>query len=310
MEKHEVYINQLKEFLILRNYSQATLKSYTSALRHFLIWREKEDEPGVFHPEQARRYILYRYGLQKKWQTINGDYSALMHFFTKVLEQQWNVRKLPRPRKEFQLPDLLSKEQVSRMINSAMSLKHQAFMCLLYATGLRLSEALNLCIAHIDSERMQIHVVKGKGNKDRYVDLPPRLLEILRNYFKVYRPYHFLFNGRYRNTRLSIRAAQHAVNEARKKAGIKTQASPHTFRHCFATHHLENGTDLVYLQQQLGHKRLRTTARYIHLCKQSARRIVHPINDLDLCIRNLPSEKSFDNSVSNTSDNTAPATNK
>lgn len=158
-------------------------------------------------------------------------------------------------------------------------------MTLLYATGLRLSEALNLEITHIDGDRKQIRVVKGKGAKDRYITLPNELLEVLRGYWKAYRPQKYLFNGRYRGSQWQQRSAQHALEQARQQANIDRKVSPHVLRHCYATHHLENGTNLVYLKDQLGHKNLKTTARYIHLCASYQKKVNHPIKRMELLFR-------------------------
>jgi len=158
-------------------------------------------------------------------------------------------------------------------------------MVLLYSTGLRLSEALSLRLTDIDGQRLQIRVVKGKGAKDRYVDIPPTLLPVLRDYYKAYRPQHLLFNGKVVGLAWAKRSAQWSIQHARSAAGIARVVSPHVFRHCFATHHLESGTNLVYLQKQLGHKNLKTTAKYIHLCQRYQHQVCHPIADMRITYR-------------------------
>ncbi len=269
----------------MRNYSAATINAYSCGLRQFLEWRERQGLGACFAPEEARAYLIYRYDQGRRWQTINGDYSAIQKFYVKVLGQEWNVDQLPRPRRERSLPSVLSMQEVERLIHSGRTLKHQAFMVLLYATGLRLSEALGLKLTHIEGQRQQIRVVKGKGAKDRYVMLPDRLLEVLRDYYRAYRPQDYLFNGKYRGKQWAHRSAQHAIEQARRAAGIDRKVSPHVLRHCYATHHLEKGTNLVYLKAQLGHKNLKTTARYIHLCATYHRQVCHPLNDLELSLR-------------------------
>ena len=232
---------------------------------------------GELTQQQARQYLLYRYHSGAKWQTVNGDYSALMKYYRNVKKMAWDVAHIPRPRKERSLPRIISKAAVEKIINAAPNLKHQTFICLLYGTGLRLSEALNLKIEHIDGSRKQLLVVKGKGAKDRYVDIPDCLLDLMRAYYRAYKPNIYLFNGKDRNYPLAPRSAQHLVKQIAKKVGITQNVSPHVFRHSYATHHLESGTNLIYLQQQMGHKRLRTTAKYIHLMKTRSWRIYHPI---------------------------------
>jgi integrase/recombinase XerD len=269
----------------LRNYSRSTISAYSCALKQFLSWRTSSGYEGPFGMSEARQYILHRYRQGAKWQTINGDYSAMRKFYEHVLGMNWEVEHLPRPRKERSLPSVLSKEEVSRLLNHGRTLKHQAFMALLYGTGLRLSEALNLHILDIDGQRGQLKVSRGKGAKDRYVAMPSCLLELLRTYYRIYRPQKYLFNGKYRASRWANRSAQHALQQARKEAGIDRAVSPHVLRHCYATHHLESGTNLVYLKEQLGHKNLKTTARYIHLSQEYHNRICHPLAELELILK-------------------------
>ena len=279
------YEKDLREWLILRNYSVATIGAYGSALRQFLAWRQAEGLGVNFAQEDARSYLLHRYDQGRRWQTINGDYSAMQKFYVHVLDQKWNVDHLPRPRKEHSLPAVLSGEEVQKLINAGCTYKHQIFMALLYGTGLRLSEALGLELTHIDGHRQQIRVVKGKGAKDRYVALPQCLLDLLRNYYRVYHPQRYLFNGKHKGTQWAQRSAQHAVEQARLQAGIGRTVSPHVLRHCYATHHLEKGTNLVYLKEQMGHKNLKTTARYIHLCANYHRQVCHPLAEMKLDLR-------------------------
>ncbi len=240
---------------------------------------------GPFSQEQAREYILYRYKQGLKWQTINGDYSALYKFCREVMGLPWDVKHIPRPRKERSLPPVLSQGEVKRIIESGGILKHQVFMVLLYSTGLRLSEALNLRLSDIDGERLQIRIVKGKGAKDRYVEIPSCLLILLREYYRAYRPTELLFNGKRVGSPWAQRSAQWAIQNARSAAGVERAVSPHVFRHCYATHHLENGTNLVYLKEQLGHKHLKTTARYIRLCKSYQKQVRHPIAGMAISYR-------------------------
>lgn len=184
MKNIKGYEKDLRDWLTLRNYSAATIGAYGGALRQFLEWRQSEGLGVNFTQEDARSYLLHRYNQGRRWQTINGDYSSMQKFYVQVLGQKWNVDHLPRPRKEHSLPAVLSVEEVQSLINSGSTLKHQIFMILLYSTGLRLSEALGLELTHIDGHRQQLRVIKGKGAKDRYVALPQRLLELLRDYYR------------------------------------------------------------------------------------------------------------------------------
>ena len=182
MSTPTTHLQKLQDWMELRNYSAATISAYRCALRQFLGWREAEGFSGPFGQEEARRYLLSRYRSGKKWQTVNGDYSAMRKFYEHALGQEWDVEHLPRPRKERSLPGILSTEEVGRLISHGRTFKHQVFMVLLYSTGLRLSEALNLRIVDIDGQRRQLRIVKGKGAKGRYVSFPECLLEVLPHY--------------------------------------------------------------------------------------------------------------------------------
>lgn len=282
MKVHQKEVEALSSHLILKNYSRATISAYGSALRQFLIWRTQQGMSGPFTQNQCREYLLYRYKQDLKWQTINGDYSALLKFYREVLQQDWDVAHIPRPRQEHSLPQIISEQEIKKLIENGLRFKHQVFMSLLYGTGLRLSESLNLKLRDIDGARLQIRVEKGKGAKDRYVFFPECLLDLLRSYYRVYRPVGYLFNGKVSGEPWSPRTAQWSIQSARDRIGMERLVSPHIFRHCYATHHLEKGTNLVYLKQQLGHKHLRTTAKYIHLCKAYQHQVYHPIASMGI----------------------------
>ena len=166
---------------------------------------------------------------------------------------------------EQKLPAVLSQAEVKRIIDSASNLKHRTFISLIYSCGLRVSELINLKITDIDSTRMQIHIRLGKGAKDRYVMLSPKILTLLRDYWKAYRPQVYLFEGIKRGQAIAVRTVQSAFATAVKKTKIKKNPSIHTLRHSFATHLLDNGTNLLAIQKLLGHSHIRTTMLYTHL---------------------------------------------
>jgi len=279
-------IERFDNHLLLKNFSFQTRTSYIRTLREFDKFRNENGMRGRYGQGQAKSYLLTRIKAGKSWSTINGDYSALRKYFREVANISWDIKKVPRPRKEDRLPEILSKEDVQKIIEHAVIYKHQVFLTFVYATGLRLSESLNIKITDIDGNRKQIRVSKGKGSKDRYITIPDCLLDLLRNYWKRYRPKVYLFNGLKSGSRFSNRAAQWSMIRAKEKAKMTKPASIHTLRHCYATHHIEAGTDLVYLQEQLGHKHLRTTARYVHLCmEERVRQINHPISSMQIRYR-------------------------
>ena len=288
-------IKKLDDFLVLGNYSQATRKSYVGAVRNFYKWCMLHvNDPDFDKPNAHRMYLIERSKKGLAWQTINGDYSAIKMLYTKVLGREWDMKKTPRPRKEKFLPTVLSQDQIKQLIDHGTMFKHQFFMLLLYSTGLRLSEALDLKLENINPVRLQVHVQRGKGNKGRYIVLPKSIVPILEAYLNYYQPGDYLFNGKYRSGRWSNRAAQECINQAILKGNLPKSISAHTLRHCYATHHLEKGTDLFTLQKQMGHKHLKTTARYVHLCTHHFQQIKHPVNNLCLRLKHTNSETCLD----------------
>ena len=170
------------------------------------------------------------------------------------------------------------------MIESPSNLKNRVIIAFIYATGLRISEALNIKLSDIDSDRLELFVHQGKGYKDRIVRIPKKLLVLLRVYYTKYTPQKYLFEGAIEAQKYSSGSVRKILLRARKRTKITKPVSPHILRHCYATHHLENGTDLVYLKEQLGHSKLMTTAKYIHLCQKRPRHINHPFEKLTIKI--------------------------
>lgn len=277
--------DQLKDYesyLVLSNFSTRTIKSYVTTLRRFLGYCADKFPELDISQDLAKQFLMERYQSGLSWSAINCDYSSLRKYFKNILEFEWSFRKLPRPRKEKKLPMILSQQEIVKIIESAPIYKHQIFFTFLYATGLRLSEAIHVKLEDIHSDRLQIKVNLGKGNKDRFILVPVCLIEILRSYYKRIKPSLYLFNGFTKGSPYSARAVQSALKRSKLRANIKKPSTVHTFRHCYATHHLENGTDLVFIQEQLGHKNLKTTAKYIHLCIARHRNIVHPIDQVQI----------------------------
>lgn len=275
-------IDEFRDFMILKNFSKRTINTYANIVAYFILWWQNLPQPVPLSDDVVRKYLVFRFKSGKEWQTVNSDYSAIQKYFKNVLFLDWSLSKLPRPKKERKLPSILSKQDIVSLIQSAKIYKHQVMLTFIYATGLRLGETIALKIEDIDGNRKQVRVNKGKGNKDRLVLLSDRLLALLRQYYKIERPEIFLFNSKIKGKPLSERAVQLAMFEAKKAAGINKKGSIHTLRNCYATHHLEGGTDLLFLQTQLGHKNLRTTIRYIGLCVERHRYINHPVDQLNI----------------------------
>ena len=276
----DVVSNAYQEYMLLKNFSQATISAYLSNFRRYNQWCTQNDIDRIYHQDHVKAYLIYRVRNGAKWQTMNNIYSAMRKLFRDVLDLEWSYKKMPRPKKERHLPELISKQEIAGLIDNCKMLKHKVILITLYATGVRSAELCQIKLSDIDSNRNQIRIVKGKGSKDRYVNIPPELIIILRHYYRVYKPAIYLFNGRVKGSMMSVSSLRWPIREARKRLKLIKKVSPHTFRHCYATHHLEGGTDLVFLQKNLGHKHLRTTIRYIHLCNQRYQHIHHPLADI------------------------------
>lgn len=282
MNNREELLKEYKSFMTLKNFSPRTIVTYLQIVDYFLRYCN-DKHPGVaLSDDLVRSYLLMRYEHGLCWQTVNSDYSSIQKFFKNVVFLDWNIKKIPRPRKEKKLPNILSKEDVVRIIECAPTFKQQVLLTFIYTTGMRLSESIHVCFDDIDSNRHQIRINKGKGGKDRFVLVPPMLIDLLRDYYRRERPEKYLFNGIHKGKPYSPRSVQLAMAHSKKIAHINKQGSIHTLRNCYATHHLEAGTDLVFLQEQMGHKNLRTTIRYIALCVERHRYIKHPIETLQI----------------------------
>ena len=263
---YEAIFQAYEDHMLLKNYSMATIKTYLSNFRRYHEWCISNGQKEVYKQDTVRTYLIFRVRAGAKWQTMNNIYSAMRKLFREVLFIEWSFKKLQRPNKERILPELVSKQEIKRLILNCPVAKHKAILITLYATGMRAGELCRLKLAYIDGDRNQIKVIKGKGAKDRYIDVPKELIIYLRKYYLTCRPKVYLFNGRRIGEPMSVSSLRWPIRQAKKRMGLIKKVSPHTFRHCYATHHLEAGTDLVYLQNNLGHKHLKTTARYIHLC--------------------------------------------
>jgi site-specific recombinase XerD len=199
-----------------------------------------------------------------------------------VLGREKLFWEIPRPKKPQILPKLLNESELAKLFNALTNRKHKAMLFTAYSAGLRVSEIVNLKIADIDSKRMQIFIERAKGKKDRYVNLSPVLLDILRNYIKKYtpRPRIYLFESEQTFTAYPSRTIQQIFSKAKNKAGIRKEVGIHSLRHSFATHLLDKGTDIRYIKDLLGHFDIKTTERYLHVSKQNLVNIISPLDDL------------------------------
>jgi site-specific recombinase XerD len=233
-----------------------------------------------------REFQLYLLNERKLTvQTVAGRITALRFFFTKVLRRPFQELDLVYPKLPVYLPTVLSENEVAKLIESASSAYHRVILTTLYATGMRRSELARLKVEDIDSQRMVIRVRQGKGGKDRDVTLSPRLLEVLREYWKWRKPQVYLFPSLLRprpNKPITSKTIWYAVREAARRAGIKKKITPHTLRHSWATYLLERGTDLKTIQVLLGHADLEATTIYLHLSQRHMQSMTNPVDILPI----------------------------
>jgi len=255
---------RMTEYMQLKAYSPRTIKCYVNMVAAYA--RHVGKSPESTDCEDARAYMLYL--LEERgcsMSHLSQAYSALKVLFVQVLGRAGCGDKIPRPKRAKTLPAVMSVEEIERLIRSLGNIKHRTMLQVLYGTGLRVSELVGLRIGDIDSDRNVITVRRGKGGKDRQVPLPPTLLEVLREYWKLYRPKEFLFENRRSGAQMSERTVQAVFVQAKKASGINKKISAHTLRHSYATHLLEAGTDLLSIRNQLGHSNIATTTVYLHL---------------------------------------------
>lgn len=254
------------EDMSIRNFSPCTQEVYLRQVERFARhFRRSPERLGV---EEIRRYQLHLLEQGVSWSLFNQAVCALRFLYSVTLGGSVPVQGIPFPKKPRTLPVVLSSGEVARFLESFRSPKHRAILMTAYAAGLRVSEITHLRLCDIDSQRSVIRVGQGKGQKDRYVMLSPRLLELLREYWKKSRPKgEYLFPGESPDRPITRAAVAIACQKAAKDSGLKKRITPHTLRHAFATHLLEAGTSVFMVQSLLGHRHLQTTFRYLHVSR-------------------------------------------
>ena len=277
---YDYTVRRMAEELRLRGRSERTIQAYALQVQHFQShFRCPLEGLGVEH---VRRFLVHLKEVRKlSGSTINQARAALRFLFLEVLDKPWKrglIRCHRRPRK---LPEILTRREVAALIRAPSAIKHRTILMSFYSAGLRLSEATHLEPKDIDSHKMRIHVRAGKGQKDRYVMLSVLLLEQLRRYWQSERPKKWLFPSRANPERpIGGRTVERIVQKAAAKARIAKRVTPHTLRHCFATHLLEAGTNLRYLQELLGHSSLKTTMLYLRVRAEHTTAVESPLDQL------------------------------
>jgi len=279
-EEQKVLLEKFKNYLLSKRYSPSTIKTYTETTGVFLRYFSEKTLQEINHLdfiEFNNNYILKK-NLSNSYQ--NQVVNALKLFFQIIENKKIVIELLHRPRREKKLPNVLSKEEVKAILEAPKNIKHQAMLSLIYACGLRRGELLNLTIKDIQSDRNIVVIRQAKGKKDRIVPISPKLIDLLRNYYKEWKPITWLFEGQFPNTPYSARSLELVLKRSLKLAHINKPVSLHWLRHSYATHLLENGTDLRYIQELLGHNSSKTTEIYTHVSQKSIQQIRSPFDDL------------------------------
>lgn len=266
------------EDMTVRGFGEKTQSDYIRHVKNFTIFLGRS--PDTATPEDLRAYQLSQREAGVQPPTMNATTSALRFFFTTTCGQAETARHLRIVKQPQKLPVVLTPEEVLLMIEAARGARDKTALAVMYGAGLRLSEVARLRLSDIDSKRMVLRIEQGKGAKDRNGMLSPRLLEVLREWWLIGQPATWLFPGRDPLMPISDKQIYRAVREAAADVGIKKRVSPHTLRHSFATHLLEQGVDIRVIQVALGHSKLDTTARYAHVASKVLREVVSPLDRL------------------------------
>ncbi len=267
------------ETLQLKGYSPNTIRTYTNEFAQ-LLYILKEKAVIECNEDIIRRYFLYCINVLKLSESsLHSRVNAIKFYFEEILHRKEFFIEIPRPKKHSVLPKVIHSIDIKKLFEVTENLKHNTMLKLSYGMGLRVSEIINLKVVDIDSRSMQVFIERAKGKKDRYANLPESILEQLRKYYQEFQPKDYLFEGQY-GGQYSVRSCQMVFQNSMLKAGINKQVGIHSLRHSFATHLLEKGTDVRFIQDLLGHKDIKTTLLYTHISDKSIKKIKSPLDDL------------------------------
>ena len=278
-EVNQLVLQRFVEQIQLKGYSSNTLKTYRNEFGIYLCYIKGVAAQNCT-VEDIRNYILYCINtLQLSEATLHSRINAIKFYYEQVLKRERFLIEIPRPKKPLKLPKVIAPADIKKLFEATPNLKHNTMLKLCYGLGLRVSEIVSLKIKDIDSKAMQVFIERAKGKKDRYVNLPESILPQLRNYFIEYKPKIYLFEGQY-GGQYSNRSAQQVFKNALLKAKINKTVGIHSLRHSFATHLLEQGTDIRFIQELLGHNDIKTTFIYTEVSDKSLRKIISPLDNL------------------------------
>ncbi|MDR2964835.1 MAG: tyrosine-type recombinase/integrase [Treponema sp.] len=272
------WLEKLEAELHARKYSPNTIKRYIYYNRSICQWLKKP--PNLISNDDVKNYLAYRERRDNQSAaSLNLALSAIKFFFCNVLGSDV-IREQKRPKQDKRLPVVLSKEEIKRILGRVKNTKHRLLLMLVYSSGLRVGEVVSLKKQDIDLDRKSIIIISGKGRKDRYTITSDKVIETLKDYYERYEIKDWLFPGQPESRHLHIRSAQHIFEKAVKRAGIEKDASIHCLRHSFATHLLESGIEIRYIQNLLGHTSVRTTERYTHVARRKVLAITSPLDTI------------------------------
>jgi site-specific recombinase XerD len=273
-------LKRMHEELLLKAYSENTIKTYCGEFAQLLYIINNVDV-NTLTPERLRSYFLYcTQKLKLSENVIQSRMNAMKFYFEQVLKRdKMFFEEIPRPKKKSSLPKVISQKDIVKLFSVIENHKHLLMLKLCYGMGLRVSEIVGLKISNIDSYRMMVHIEEAKGKKDRYIPLPQSVLYDLRTYYKEYKPKDFLFEGQY-GGQYAIRSVQAVFKTAMKKAKINKTVGIHGLRHSYATHLMEAGTDIVFIQKLLGHKSMKTTEIYAKVTNKQLSKVKSPLDSM------------------------------
>ncbi len=273
-------IATFKQWMEQKRYSDSTVKTYIMAITTFLRFIKPKTSSEATNNDMRQFVNSYMIPRNLSFSYQNQAINAAKLFFKTIRGSLLITEHLDRPRHEHKLPNVLSKEEVGLILKVSTNMKHRMMLTVIYACGLRRGELLNLRPVHIDSKRHLLLIINGKGRKDRVVPISDNLIELLREYYRYYRPRVWLFEGQYPGEQYSEKSIQSVLKIALRKARISKPVTLHWLRHSYATHLLESGTDLRYIQELLGHRSSKTTEIYTHVTEKSIQKIRSPFDDL------------------------------